>query len=612
MKSFRTVARRCSALTISLFGPLLVVASFTSCTGNRGDGNLQVIHGAWKDDVKTWDPANAYDEITLDYEPSINETLYQYDYLSPTYKLIPLLAADMPTFSADQKTVTIRLRHGIMYQDDPCFKDTSGKGREMKAQDFVYEIKRLALPSIDSQGYWIFDGKMVGINAFHDKLLKAPSQSEMLKLLNSESVEGAKALDDYTIQLKFLKPYPQLMYVLAMTFTSPVPPEATAMYADEQGNLTDHPVGTGPFVLKKWEHGKEIVLEKNPHYHTEFYPTAGAEEYRAQGMLADAGKQLPFLDRIDVQIIKEDQPQWLNFLKGRQDIIQLQKDNFPEAIVNQVNLSPEMTSKGVHLNISTGVRFFYISMNMLDPLVGKNKYLRQALSASIDREKYIETFTNGSGKKQTTALPPGVVDRPETSAIKYDFDLEHAKQLLAKAGYPNGNGLPPLNFDLRGADTLSRQLGDFFTQQWARIGVKINVIANTFPAYLEKTKKGNLQLSYGGWGMDYPDAENVYQLLYGPNKAPGPAEANFDNPEMNKLYEQLQVLPPGAAHAAAIKKADDILQEEVPWALLYYHAVYYLTQPWILNFRGSEIIENKYKYLRVNTDVKKRYLEQTK
>lgn len=607
MTSSKTALRRVGALGISFLALLL-----SSCTSNQGDGNLQVVHDAWKDDVKTWDPANAYDEITLEYEPSINETLYQYDYLSSTYNLIPLLAADMPTFSNDQKTVTIHLRHGIMYQDDPCFKATNGKGREMKAEDFVYEIKRLALPSIDSQGYWVFDGKMVGINAFHDKLLKAGSQAEMLKLLNSESIEGAKALDDYTLQLKFLKPYPQLHYVLAMTFTSPVPHEATEMYADEQGNLTDHPVGTGPFVLKSWEHGKEFVLERNPHFHTEFYPTSGAEEYRAQGMLADAGKQLPFLDRIVVQIVKEEQPQWFNFLKGRQDIIQLSKDNFPEAIVNQVNLSPEMTSKGIRLNIATGVRFYYVSLNMLDPVIGKNKLLRQALSAAIDRDKFIEIFTNRSGKKQTTALPPGVVDRPEGTAIKYDFDVEHAKALLAKAGFPNGNGLPALNFDLRGADTLSRQMGDFFTQQWARIGVKTNVIANTFPAYLEKQKKGNLQLSYGGWGMDYPDAENVYQLLYGPNKAPGPAEANFDNPAMNQLYEQLATLSPGPTHAAAIKKADDILQEEAPWALLYYHAAYYLTQPWILNYRASEIIENKYKYLRVNTDVKKRYLEQAK
>jgi oligopeptide transport system substrate-binding protein len=112
--------------------------------------------------------------------------------------------------------------------------------------------------------------------------------------------------------------------------------------------------------------------------------------------------------------------------------------------------------------------------------------------------------------------------------------------------------------------------------------------------------------------MDYPDAENVYQLLYGPNKSPGPNDANYDNPEMNKLYEQIAISEPGPKHAELIKQADAILQEDCPWGLGYYHTIYFLTQPWILNYRGSEIITNKYKYLRVNIDVKKRYLDSAK
>ena len=139
--------------------------------------------------------------------------------------------------------------------------------------------------------------------------------------------------------------------------------------------------------------------------------------------------------------------------------------------------------------------------------------------------------------------------------------------------------------------------------------MKINPIANTFPAYLEKQKNGNLQVAYGGWTMDYPDAENVYQLLWGPNKAPGPNETNFDNPEMNKLYEALASLEPSPKRSELIKKADDILQEEVPWGLGYYRADYWLSQPWLLNYRGSGVIANHLKYLRVDKDVKKRYLE---
>ena len=94
--------------------------------------------------------------------------------------------------------------------------------------------------------------------------------------------------------------------------------------------------------------------------------------------------------------------------------------------------------------------------------------------------------------------------------------------------------------------------------------IKVNEILNTFPAFLEKMKQGNLQVSYGGWGLDYPDGENVYQLVYGPNKAPGPNESNYDNPEMNKLYEQIAIMESGPKRAALIQKMDDILQEDSP------------------------------------------------
>lgn len=593
-------------LPVAILGLSMTMGTALSgCTKKEGDGSLLVYHGRHKDDVKTWDPANAYDTVSLDVVPTVYETLYQYAYLSESYKIVPLLAADMPKFSADRLTVTIPIKRGVKFQDDPCFKESQGKGRELNAHDFVYSFKRLALPSLQSQGWWIFDGKLHGINEFHDRLVKA-SKSEVPKIFG-EQVDGVKALDDHTIQLKLKKPYPQLMYILAMSFTAPVPQEAVAAYGDENGNLTDHPVGTGPFVLKKWDRGRQVLLERNPTFHPDFYPADGSEEFRKKGLLADAGKALPFLDQIKIQVVKEEQPAWLGFMKGDFDVTTVPKDNFGQAIVNKVNLTPELASKGIRLSIETGAVFYYISFNMKDKLVGSNRHLRQALSSAIDRDSWIETFTNGTGQKQVTALPPGILDRPKTSKIKYDFDLKRAKELLKKAGYPEGAGLATINFDLRSADSVSRQFGEFITKQWAAIGVKVNVISNTFPAYLEKQKQGNLQVSLGGWNLDYPDAENVYQLLYGPNKAPGPNEANFDHPEMNKLYEQLAVMESGSKRTAIVQKMDDILQEELPWAMGYYLTRYEVSHPWLLNYRANDIILNRHKYYRINKDVKKRY-----
>ncbi len=590
---------------IQLICALMVITLSVGCTQKVDDGNLFVFHGFEKDDVKTWDPANAYDSVSLDLVPSIYETLYQYTYLSDVYKLEPLLAEKMPKYSADKLTLTIQIKKGVHFQDDPCFSATQGKGREMKAQDFVYGMKRLALPSLQSQGWWIMEGKIAGVNSFHDRLVKAPEQ-EFRKIFD-EPIEGLKALDDFTLQIKLLKPDPQFLYLLAMTFASPIPFEAVASYGDEQGNLLDHPIGTGPFVLKKWERNHEIVLERNLHFRSENYPQTGAEAYQKDGMTEDAGRSMPFLDKIVMAIIKEAQPQWLNFMKGNADMMLLPKDNFKQAITDQVNLSPDLVKKGIHLSIQTGVVIRYISFNMKDKLIGSNQYLRQALSASIDRDKWISIFTNGTGKKMVNAVPIGILDRPTTSQIKYGFDLALAKELLKKAGYPLGEGLPSIKFDLRGASTTDRQLGDFMAQQWGQIGVKVDIIPNSFPAFLEKLKEGNLQVSLGGWSMDYPDAENIYQLLYGPNRAPGPGDSNYENPKFDRLFAQIETLASSPKRAALIQKMDDMIQEECPWALGYYEASYDLSQPWFMNYRGSDIILNKYKYYRIDKEMKKRY-----
>lgn len=584
----------------------LIAISLSACTHKSKDDKLNTITIGLSADLKTLDPVNAYDSISLDVMPSIYESLYQYSYLSETVQVEPLIAADMPQYSKDRLTLTIPLKHGIKFADDPCFKETGGKGREVVAQDYIYEFKRLALPDLQSQGWWIFDGKIVGINAFRDKLAAAKGKEELAKAFDAP-IEGLKALDNYTLQIKLIKPYPQLKYILTMGFTVAVPHEAVEAYADEKGNLLDKPVGSGPFTLREWARHQHVILDRNPNYHPDFYPTKASPEYVARGMLKDSGKALPFVDRVIFSISEEQQPMWLNFLKGNQDATTIPKDNFKQAIVNRTQLTPEFAAKGIKLSIESGVAFYYVSFNMKDKLIGGNKYLRQALASAINREEWIDIFTNGTGIKMASALPPGLPDRPTNKKMKFDFDLTQAKELLKKAGYPDGKGLPTIKFDLRGAGSLDRQMGEFFKKQFESVNVNIEVILNTFPAYLEKMKQGNLQVSLGGWNLDYPDAENVYQLVYGPNQAPGPNESNYNDPEMNKLYEQTAIMESSPKRAELVQKMDDILQENAPWGMLYYASTYNLSQPWLLNFRGPDIIQNRHKYFRLDKEVKKSF-----
>lgn len=599
---------RGAAIAIGLLAFILSPLASCSRSSKLKDGNLQVFHTSYLDDIKSLDPVNTSDIYSTEISSLINESLYQYSYLDDPYKVVPLLAADMPKVSKDQLTVMIPIRKKVFFQDHAVFKKNNGKGREITAHDFIYSWKRLADPRLHSNGWWIFDGKIKGLNDFHELLSKADKKA-VSTLFLSEKIVGIQALDDYTIQIKLTKPFPNLIYILCMNYTAVVPHEAVEVLGDSSGNITETPVGSGPFVLKSWERNYKIVLEKNQAFHTDFYPATAHPRYRAKGLLADAGKPLPFLDRVVIDIVRETQPTWLNFISGKFDRLTLAKDNFQNALdTNFRGPSEELKAKGIGIHVESTGWFYYIAFGQKDPLLKSNKYLRQALSSAIDRKEWVKLFTQNQGIVAYQYLPPGVPDRPLILNTKYDFNRSRAKELLKKAGYPGGKGLPTIKMDMRGADSISRQLGDFFTSQFSAVGVNIEVIYNTFPAFLEKSKTGSMQMYLGGWVMDYPDAENVWQLLYSGNVSPGPNDSSYSNPKMDKWYEKLSTMQAGPARKALLKEMDDFAQEECPWALGYYLTAFRLTQPWLKNYRYSDMILNGIKYLKIDRAEKKKRL----
>lgn len=588
------------------FWVILVAAS--GCSRQQSDYHGdQKLTAAISDDVATLETADANDTISTLVLGLLHDTLYQYSYLSKPFKVEPLIAADMPRFSQDGLTVTIRIKKGILFHDDPAFKSSQGKGRAVTADDFVYAFKRLAHPALQSQGWWILDGKIAGINAFHDKLAKAATKEEAIKIL-AEPVEGITAIDKYSLQFKLVKPYPQLLYALTLSFTAPVANETVTTYSDESGAVHGRAVGTGPFILREWTRHNRLVLDRNPQYHPQFYPSEAHDDFRKMGLLGLSSKPLPMLDRIELQVIKEDQPMWLKFMRGELDISMIPKDNFELAMADRETLSESLRSKGIKLQTENGQIFYFLAFNMKDPLIGKNKILRQAISSAIDRSKWVALFTSGRGIPANSVLPPGLAGRSEDVVLKYGFNLNRAKKLLAQAGHPEGKGLPTLKFDMRSADSLSRQMGDFFIQQLGEIGVRLTISYNSFPAFLDKAKHSNLQIFLGGWALDYPDAENVYQLLYGPNAAPGPNDTNYNNAELNTLFLKISAMSPSAERTELLKQMEEIIQEEVPWALGFYTTSYFLSHPWVEGYRATNQIMNRLKYLRIDSGIKARYL----
>jgi ABC-type transport system substrate-binding protein len=265
--------------------------------GDEGESSGSVFRFPLRAKIKSLDSGNVEDVYGMQVCSQIFESLYTYHYLKRPFVLEPLLADGMPVVSDDKLTYTIKIKQGVYFHDDPCFPD--GKGRELKAEDFVFAFKRIANIRYASPNWGTLKDRIVGLDDFREYTKQFKNAYEVDYNLE---VEGFKALDDYTLQINLLKPWPQLIDNLTSAVTAPVPHEAVDFYRKD---MIAHPIGTGPFRLKKWHRGVYIELIKNPTFREVLYPTEGMPENVKTGFLEDAGKPLPFIDRILFSVMEE-------------------------------------------------------------------------------------------------------------------------------------------------------------------------------------------------------------------------------------------------------------------------------------------------------------------
>jgi len=545
-----------------------------------------------KGNVKGLDPINSNDVYSAWAIATSYESLFQYNYLKRPLVVEPLLAESLPQISKDGMTYTIKIKQGVRFTDDPAFP--GGKGRELTAQDFIYSWKRLADPTNQSEGFWVFDNRIKGLNEWRDKMGKSQAKYE-------DAIEGLEAPDKYTLIIKLKKPYYQLMYQLSAPYTSAVPHEAIEKYGKE---ILNHTVGTGPYVLSEWIRNSRLTFVRNPSWRGEKFPSEGEPGDREAGLLTDAGKAMPFADKVIFYEVPEDQPRWLKFMKGETDWDEIPKDNYDSAVKDKKVL-PEFAAKGIGLAIETSSDLIYMTLNMVDPFLGKNEFLRKAMNLAFDSDTFQEKFYNGRAINAQSQIPVGLDGYdPDFKNPYKQYDLEKAKVLLAKAGYPGGKGLPEFEYACPTSAT-ERQMGEYFQQQMATIGINIKVAQFSWSQFLERQKEKKLQIFSYAWVADYPDAENYLQLLYGPNESPGNNGSNYHNKEYDKAYEDAQKLPPGPARLALYKKMRDLFVKDMPWIPELNRFRYQLYHGWIRNFKPHLTVINYLKYIRVDMDKKK-------
>ena len=578
----------------------------------------EILHVGLRLLPKSFDPPHVSEEGSGMVASQVYEGLLMYHPYARPYQLIPALAESLPEVSEDQLTYTFHLRRGVTFSDDPCFP--GGVGREVTADDFLYAFKRFSHPHTQTEGWWLFDEKIAGLNAWRDQLREdihaARAQGEVIDtdaLWGLERpVAGFEVVDPYTFRFHLTAPYPQFLWVLAMPYTAVYPHEAVEYYGDEFRN---HPVGTGPFRVTSFNPVYRVVYARNERYRADRFPDPehhpeerwpGWEADAAEGLLAHAGEPLPLVDGMEIRFILEDQPRWLYFKSGYLDFLTPPKDNTEEA-VPQGALSPELAERGVTLEAWTELGTVYTCLNTLDPLLSSVD-VRRAMALAFDHQWTVDNLYAGQAVIARSLIPPGVAGFVDYHPYHSDdgrAQVERAKEHLALAGYPGGidpaTGRPlRIRFENSGTSITARHFGDRFTDEMRRIGIEVDVIVNTFPQMTEKMRNGNFQVAGLAWGFDYPDAQNILQLLYGPNRAPGVNSSNFDSAAFNDLYERSTRLEDGPERTALYEQMARIVSDEVPWITRTHRIRQNLKQPWLEGFRYTGVHDQYLRYVAVD------------
>ncbi len=579
--------------------------------------------------VKGFDTSQVGDVYSHRAQSLVYEGLLQYRYLERPFALEPCLAVSMPDVSPDGLVYTFEIRKGVKFHDDVCFDPAheTPRTRELVAGDFVYAFKRIADRKNTSTGWWLLDGRIEGLNAF------AVASGGAEPTDYDREVAGLRAPDRYTFEVRLTGPFPQFLYILAMAYLAAVPREAVEHYGEE---FLNHPVGTGPYRLEAWVRNHHMVFVRNPHFAEgahparngvrddprRQYPLSGEPGDRAKGLLADAGKVLPFCDRIVLYEIVEDQPRWLNFMKGRLDRSSIPKDNFGSAVnIRSKDLLPAMEKLGVTLWKTPSLDVTYTGFNWEDPVVGnvgdeaqkrRNLLLRRAMSLAFDAGAQIEILRNGRAIPARGPIPPGLPAYEEDlenpwRILDYDEALAKARALMDEA-YPDGAEVPVLVAESV-SSTTGRQYDEFFKACMADIGVDVKIRYNTWPGFLDKVKHRRAQIFSMAWLGDYPDAENFLQLFYSENASPGPNNANYSNPEFDAVFEKARVLPPGPERVELYRKARDIVIDDGPWIFQVHRVGFVLQHAWLENYKPHDIAAGVQKYYKVDAEKRKRTVD---
>jgi len=530
-----------------LINLLLIINLFNlvSCKSHHHP-DKKIFHYNEQTGIASLDPAFAKNQSIMWAIHQLYNTLIEVD---EDMHLKPSLAKSWE-LSADNKTVVFHLRTDVYFNDDAAF--VGGKGRRFLASDVVYSFNRIIDKNIASPGAWIFNIRVDAINAF-------------------------TALNDSTFQLKLLRPFQPILGILSMQYCSIVAKEVVDKYGSD---FRRHPVGTGPFAMVAWQEGQALVLKRNDHYFEK----------------DNIGHSLPYLDGIKVSFFDSKATEFLEFQQNRLDFINDIDPSFKDEVLTKTgNLKKEWAGK---LLLQ---KHAYLNTEYLGILVDENnevvkhsplrlQKIRQAINYGFDRQKMMLYLRNSIGTAAESGFIPAGLPGYDTTIVKgYHYNVVKAKQLLAEAGFPNGNNLPVIKLL---TIPIYADLASYIANELQQVGITIQVEAIQKSLLLEQTSKSQALFFRGSWIADYPDAENYLSVFYGLNPAP-PNYTRYKNKVYDNLYEKAVAEKNDSIRYNLYQQMDKLIINDAPIVPLWYDEAIHLVHTNILNFKptGLNLLE---------------------
>jgi dipeptide transport system substrate-binding protein len=438
-----------------------------------------------------------------------------------TTKVVPALAESYDS-APDGLTYTFHLRKGVKFHTTEFFTPS----RAFNADDVVFTFMRM------------FDKGNTFAKAY-------PAQYPYAGDTGLDSnVASVRKTDDNTVVFLLKKPDPDLLAKIAMPVFSILSAEHAAklLAAGTPALINQQPVGTGPYILKRYQKDSQIRYVGNKEY---WNPKDVKLDNLIFAITTDAS--------VRVQKIKAGECQAMSYPKP-QDLAGLKADPKLKVIS------------------APGFNIGYLSYNTEKPTTGKLE-VRQALDMAINRKAIIDAVYQGQGQEATNPFPSSLWSY--NPALKNPaMDIEKAKALLKKAGYPDGFEITLWSMPVqRPYNPNAKLMAEMIQADWAKIGVKAKIVSYEWGEYLKRMKAGEHEAGLVGWSGDYASPDNFLGVLLTCEAVNGSNYSRYCSKEFDGLVLKARNSLDPKERTTLYMKAQEVFKRDMPWSTIAHSTV---------------------------------------